>query len=132
MVKLGEYAVNNGTGPQTNPVGDKTIELNDDISNYRFLYVASAFYTTVTAVFGSICIPTAIFLNSNEYICYPVKFGDEPSPKWDTIGRNGNSNYYINLHCGSTYPMSIWGVKCLISFNKLLKLKQQHMRHLSK
>ena len=110
MVKLGEYATNNGTGIKTNPVGDVTIKLNDDISNYRFLYVASAFYTTVTAVYGSICIPTAIFLHSNEYICYPVKFYDN-SLKWDTIGRNGNSNFYINLYCSSTYPMSVWGIK---------------------
>lgn len=110
MVKLGEYATNNSTGIGTNPIGDTTIKLSDDITNYRFLYIVSAFYPALTAVYGSINIPVSAFMNSGEAIMYPVRMGDT-YVKFDYVGKNGNSNSYINLTCNSTYPMSVWGIK---------------------
>ena len=109
-VVLGIYNTNNSNGNGSNPKASAQIQLSDDISNYRFLYVISAYYPTMTAVFGTILIPTSLFVMSNELICYSVR-ASENAIVCDGIGRSNYGNNYIILNCISTLPMVVYGVK---------------------
>ena len=109
-VVLGIYDTNNSNGNGSNPQASAQIQLSDDISNYRFLYVISAYYPAMTAVFGTILIPTSLFVISNELIFYSVRTSENTIVN-DGIGRSNDGNNYIILQCTSTIPMVVYGIK---------------------
>ena len=64
----------------------------------------------MTAVFGTILIPTSLFVISNELIFYSVRISENTIVN-DGIGRSNDGNNYIILQCTSTLPMVVYGVK---------------------
>ena len=64
----------------------------------------------MTAVFGTILIPTSLFVISNELIFYSVRTSENTIVN-DGIGRSNDGNNYIILQCTSTLPMVVYGVK---------------------
>ena len=109
-VVLGIYNTNNSNGNGSNPKASAQIQLSDDISNYRFLYVISAYYPSMTAVYGTILIPTSLFVISGELIFYSVRTSENTILN-DGIGRSNDGNNYIILQCTSTIPMVVYGIK---------------------
>lgn len=64
----------------------------------------------MTAVYGTILIPTSLFVISNELIFYSVRTSENTIVN-DGIGRSNDGNNYIILNCISTFPMVVYGVK---------------------
>ena len=64
----------------------------------------------MTAVYGTILIPTSLFVISNELIFYPVRTSENTIVN-DGIGRSNDGNNYIILQCTSTIPMVVYGIK---------------------
>ena len=64
----------------------------------------------MTAVLGTILIPTSLFVISGELIFYSVRTSENTIVN-DGIGRSNDGNNYIILQCTSTLPMVVYGVK---------------------
>ena len=64
----------------------------------------------MTAVYGTILIPTSLFVISNELIFYPVRTSENTIVN-DGIVRSNDGNNYIILQCTSTIPMVVYGIK---------------------
>ena len=91
-------------------LGEHALILCDNIRNYKFIWVITAYYSkTPQAVYGSLFIPTSLFTAAPEYKHYAVGVGGSDNFKFDAVQYETDTQCRVrNL---SAYPIGIYGVK---------------------
>ena len=105
--KLVQLGTTGGTG-EGSTAASGTIALTDNVSNYKFLLVITAYYSHLQAVYGYSLIPKQLYSILEEYMYYPVHGGNGVL-RFDSYSRKTDNE--IAFICGSSFPISIYGLK---------------------
>lgn len=88
-------------------LGEHALILCDNIRNYKFVWTITAYYSnTPQAVYGSLFMPTCLFIAAPEYKCYATN--SLGTLNFDAI------QYETDTQCrvrnSSAFPIGIYGV----------------------
>ena len=91
-------------------LGEHALILCDNIRNYKFILAITAYYSNIPqAVYGSLFMPTCLFIAAPEYKYYATNSFDSGTLNFDAI------QYETDTQCrvrnSSKYPIGIYGVK---------------------